>query len=78
MKKLLLFCLFLSHFQLFAQEAAEQAVSTDTIPAGVQGSINPLTDNRPVHTGDNLLDDSFPSSWPLFGSDVRLRKSRFY
>lgn len=45
----------------------------DSIPPGVQGSLNPLTDNRPVNTGDELLDASFPGSWPMFGTDVRLR-----
>ncbi|GGZ74454.1 DcaP family trimeric outer membrane transporter [Algibacter mikhailovii] len=68
MKKILLPFLIVIHFG-----ATSQTVSTDTIPSGVQGSINPLTDNRPVHTGDNLLDDSFPSSWPLFGSDIRMK-----
>ena len=45
----------------------------DTIPSGVQGSVNPLTDNTPVHSGDELLDSSFPGSWPLFGTDVRMK-----
>lgn len=45
----------------------------DTLQPGVQGSINPLTDNTDVITGSDLLDDSFPNSWPLFGSDIRMR-----
>lgn len=44
----------------------------DTIPTGVQGSINPLRDNTKVLTGDDLLDQSFPNSWPLFGSGIRM------
>ncbi|WP_276388358.1 DcaP family trimeric outer membrane transporter [Eudoraea chungangensis] len=58
---------------VLSQNQDKSEVTTDTIPAGVRGSINPLTDNNPVHTGENLLDDSFPSSWPLFGSDIRMR-----
>jgi len=57
--------------------AAAQAPSIpegnpNTIPAGVQGSINPLRDVSHVLTGDDLLDQSFPSSIPLFGTNIRL------
>ncbi len=47
-------------------------VTPDTIPPGVQGSTNPLTDNKAVLTGDDLIDASFPNSIPLFGTDIRL------
>lgn len=46
--------------------------TTDTIPSGQQGSSNPLSDNKDVLTGDDLLDSSFPNSWPLFGTGVRM------
>ncbi|WP_223034358.1 DcaP family trimeric outer membrane transporter [Hanstruepera marina] len=53
--------------------AQENIKSTDTIASGIQGSINPLTDNTAVLTGIELLDESFPNSIPLFGSDVRMK-----
>ncbi len=49
-----------------------QTLTTDTIPPGVQGAINPMTDNAPINSGDELLDASFPNSWPVFGSGVRM------
>lgn len=55
-----------------AQGQDSTAASTDTIPAGIQGSINPLRDVSHVLTGDDLLDQTFPNSIPLFGSDVRI------
>lgn len=70
---LLIAGMFLFATPVLSQNKDGYEEKTDTIPSGVQGSINPLTDNRPVYTGDNLLDDSFPSSWPLFGSDIRMR-----
>lgn len=46
---------------------------SDTIQAGLQGSVNPLNANPQIYTGEDLLDESFPNSWPLFGSGTRLR-----
>ena len=59
---------------LFGQDTQEKAasVSTDTIAPGIQGSVNPMTDNTDVITGDVLLDSSFPNSWPIFGTNVRM------
>ena len=45
----------------------------DTIQAGLQGAVNPMNANSQILTGDQLLDESFPNSWPLFGSDTRLK-----
>lgn len=62
-------------YNSFAQDDTKDVntIPTDTIQPGVQGSINPMNANKPVITGDDLLDDSFPNSWPLFGSDIRMR-----
>ena len=57
--------------------AQDSAHSTDTIAPGIQGSINPLTDNEEVLTGTQLLDKSFPGSIPLFGTDVRMKIGGF-
>ncbi len=67
--------LLLMSYASFAQITGEAIVTDrpDTIPAGVQGSVNPLTDNTKIITGAELLDDSFPGSWPLFGTDVRMK-----
>jgi hypothetical protein len=47
--------------------------AADQLPiAGMQGSPNPLQDDKRFLTGQDLLDDSFPNSWPIFGSDVRM------
>lgn len=56
-----------------ATNPSADEVRTDTIAPGMQGSINPMTDNTAVLTGTELLDESFPSSLPIFGSDVRMR-----
>lgn len=56
--------------QAFSQNSND--MPSDTIPPGVQGSVNPLSDNTAVLTGEDLLDDSFPNSWPIFGSDIRM------
>jgi hypothetical protein len=45
---------------------------TDTIVAGVLGSINMLTDNTEVLTGKIVLDDSLPKSRSLFGSGTSI------
>lgn len=70
----------LGTFPLAAQEPVLESqdslvdVTTqpDTIPPGIQGSVNPLTDNTFVLTGDDLLDKSFPNSWPIFGTGIRM------
>jgi hypothetical protein len=69
----------LMSFTVVAQITGEPIVTdrSDTIPPGVQGSINPLTDNAPVYSVDELLDSSFPGSWPMFGTDVRMRIGGF-
>ncbi len=51
----------------------KQTLNLDTIPSGLQGSINPLSDNFYVLTGEELLDNSFPNSIPLLSSKVRMR-----
>ncbi len=48
-----------------AQAAAE-------IPRGMQGSVNPLQENRNFLTGADLLDESFPGSWAIPGTGVRM------
>lgn len=50
----------------------DTTVQQDTIPAGVQGSTNPLTEGKTPLTGDDLIDASFPNSIPLFGTNIRL------
>ena len=70
-----LLILLLPHQTAFSQNVADQATQTDqpdTLRAGLQGSINPLTDNIFAETGEELLDQSFPNSWPLFGSGIRM------
>ncbi|WP_276391773.1 DcaP family trimeric outer membrane transporter [Eudoraea chungangensis] len=49
------------------------AIASDTIQQGLQGSPNPMNSNRPIYTGEELLDQTFPNSIPIFGSGVRLR-----
>ncbi len=72
-----LFVLLISSFQqAYSQSLASEAVVTnqpDTMNPGVQGSVMPLSDNVPVLSGDDLIDKSFPNSWPLFGSNVRMK-----
>jgi hypothetical protein len=65
----------LQEFQAFGQNPKTNAaeIQTDTIQPGIQGSINPMTDNTAVLTGTELIDDSFPGSLPLFGTNVRMR-----
>jgi len=58
---------------MMSQTQTTEQPSTDTIPPGIQGSINPLRDNNLVLTGDELLDQSFPGSWPLFGTGIRMK-----
>lgn len=45
----------------------------DTIQVGLQGSVNPMNANERVLTGDQLLDESFPNSIPIFGSGARFK-----
>ena len=40
---------------------------------GIQGSPNPLQDNTRPLTGKDLLDESFPNSIPIPGSEARFR-----
>lgn len=42
-------------------------------PAGVQGSPNPMSDNSVSSPGFQLLDESFPNSWAIPGSGIRLK-----
>ena len=42
-------------------------------PPGVQGSPNPLQRNARYLTGQDLLDDAFPNSIPIPGSEARFR-----
>ena len=62
-------------YSIFAQNTVSMTdtVQTDTIPPGVQGAINPLLDNRHVSTGQDLLDRTFPNSWPIYGTNIRMR-----
>jgi len=62
---------------VIAQDTTAVASGPDSIATGVQGSTNPLQDYQVVLTGDDLLDESFPNSIPIFGSDVRLRISGY-
>ena len=39
---------------------------------GMQGSINPLRESKNYLTGQDLLDESFPGSWAIPGTGVRL------
>ena len=75
--KALFLLLVLGLFSLEVSAQDEEKKSTymnpDTIQKGMQGSVNPLSDNHIASTGDDLLDESFPASWPLFGSGVRMR-----
>lgn len=47
-----------------------ETVATE-VQRGMQGSINPLRESRNYVTGDDLLDEAFPGSIPIFGSDWR-------
>jgi len=45
--------------------------ATQLPPAGVQGAPNPLQDDRRYLTGQDLLDESFPNSLPIPGTQTR-------
>ena len=51
----------------------DAAATTDTVEYGVQGSPNPLRRDRVYITREDLLDDSFPNSFPIPGGDARMR-----
>ena len=75
--KVLFVLLLLGYFNFTASAQDEEKKSSymnpDTIRSGMQGSINPMADNQIASTGDVLLDEAFPNSWPIFGSGVRMR-----
>lgn len=75
--KFTLVVFFLISITSFAQDSLSttnsESVQPDTIQQGVQGSINPLSDHTQALTGTDLLDKSFPNSWPIFGTDIRMR-----
>ncbi len=75
MKRLLIFSIILTSISgyLNAQDTTDVTTRPDTIPQGQQGSVNPLSEHKEALTGDALLDDSFPASWPLFGTGIRLK-----
>mgnify|MGYP001828102302 FL=1 len=54
-----------------ADNAADSVVVSTGAQRGMQGAINPLQENKNYLTGDDLLDESFPGSIPIFGSDWR-------
>ncbi|WP_044202197.1 DcaP family trimeric outer membrane transporter [Flammeovirga sp. OC4] len=58
-------CCLLS-FQALAQEKKEDLV-------GVKGAINPLQMNARQLVGQELIDDAFPNSIPIFGSKSRIK-----
>jgi hypothetical protein len=53
----------------------EESASGDTtaVQPGVQGAPNPLQDNVRLVVGQDLIDESFPSSIPIPGTDVRFK-----
>ena len=53
--------------------AQTQTTKLDTVQDGLKGSVNPLNDQSIALLGQQLLDDSFSGSWPLFGTDVRMK-----
>jgi hypothetical protein len=69
---ILLFILICLSSHIIAQKDSSNTEVTDTIQPGVQGSVIPLSDNNYILTGDELLDTSFPNSWPIFGSGIRM------
>ena len=56
---------------------AQQGAKDTLPPPGVQGSPSPMVRNAETLTGKDLLDESFPGSLPLPGTDVRLRISGY-
>jgi hypothetical protein len=65
--------------QAGASSASGQGASAATpLPRpGMQGAPNPLQDDHKYLTGQDLLDDSFPKSIPIPGTEARFRISGF-
>ncbi len=73
MKKQLLFSIiFLLSLAVQAQ-TTEPKESNDTIPRGTRGSANPGQMNDRLLVGQELVDDSFPGSIALFGTNTRIK-----
>ena len=53
-------------------KADTQVASAESIQRGMQGSINPLRESKNYLTGEDLLDESFPGSWAIPGTGIRL------
>ncbi|MFC3881731.1 DcaP family trimeric outer membrane transporter [Algoriphagus namhaensis] len=62
-----------SHAQDAQTKSLNNTARPDTIQAGLQGSVNPMNANEQILTGKQLLDESFPNSIPIFGSDTRFK-----
>ena len=61
-----------------ASATSQGQTAADALPpSGVQGSLNPLQDEKAPLTGQDLLDESFPNSIPIFGSNARFRISGY-
>ena len=57
-----------------AEDQVAAAAPADQLPpAGVQGAPNPMQDDKKYLTGQDLLDESFPNSIGIPGSQVRFR-----
>jgi hypothetical protein len=54
-------------------QVAAAAPADQHPPAGVQGAPNPMQDDKKYLTGQDLLDESFPNSIGIPGSQVRFR-----
>jgi len=54
------------------QESAEQGPEPDQ-----ERAVDDLRENDRPLTGSDLVDDDFPRSWPLFGSDYRMNISGY-
>ncbi len=50
----------------------QTATPVDTISRGMQGAINPLNEHTTIVAGEELIDATFPGSWPIPGTGVRL------
>lgn len=61
----------------FSLPSIAQETQTPVIPSGQQGSIIPLLDNKSVLTGKPLLDNTFPNSWQLPNSNIRMLVSGY-
>ena len=54
------------------EDQATDSLAASEIQPGMQGSVNPLQENVNYLTGDDLLDESFPGSWGIPGTGVRM------